>query len=67
MWPGGIYGGGLVPAVLITSHSRHHTVSRRSYNHYSFLATIEKMWHLGYLQHAGDRRHVPTMDSLFAH
>lgn len=66
-WPGGVYGGGEVPAILITTHNRHPFVSHHEYNHYSFLATIEKLWHLGYLNDAGDRRNVPTMDDLFAH
>jgi hypothetical protein len=66
-WPGGVYGGGEVPAILITTHSHQHFVSHTSYNHYSLLATIEKMWHLGYLQNAGDRVNVPTMDDMFAH
>jgi hypothetical protein len=66
-WPGGVYGGGLVPAILITTHSHNPFVSTTSYNHYSFLATVEKLWKLGYLQNAGDRANVPTMDDLFAH
>jgi hypothetical protein len=67
-WPGGIYGGGLVPAILVTPHTPPRPpVSHRPYNHYSFLATVEKLWKLGYLQNAGDRAHVPTMDSMFAH
>lgn len=66
-WPGGIYGGGLVPAILVTTHSHQPYVNTTAYNHYSFLATIEKLWHLGYLENAGDRSNVPTMDALFAH
>ena len=66
-WPGGVYGGGLVPAILITTHSHQPYVSHTSYNHYSFLATVEKLWHLGYLANAGDRANVPTMDAMFSH
>lgn len=66
-WPGGVYGGGLVPAVLVTTHSRRPFTDDTPYNHYSLLATLEKMWKLGYLQNAGDRANVPTMDALFAH
>jgi hypothetical protein len=66
-WPGGVYGGGLVPAVLVTTHSRRPFTDDRAYNHYSLLATLEKVWKLGYLQNAGDRANVPTMDALFAH
>lgn len=67
LWPGGQYGGGHVPAILITTHSKHPFVSTTPYNHYSFLATVEKLWKLGYLQNAGDRANVPTMDDMFAH
>jgi hypothetical protein len=66
-WPGGPYGGGHVPAILITTHSNHSFVSETAYNHYSLLATLEKTWKLGYLQNAGDRANVPTMDDMFAH
>jgi hypothetical protein len=52
-WPGGVYGGGLSPAIVITTHGRH-LVSNTPYNHYSLLTTIEQNWHLGYLGHAGD-------------
>lgn len=66
-WPGGVYGGGLVPAILVTTHSKHPYVDNTPSNHYSLLATVEKLWKLGYLQNAGDRSNVPTMDALFAH
>lgn len=66
-FPGGVYGGGLVPAILITSHSHGPFASTTPYNHYSFLATLEKLWKLGYLQYAGDRANVPTMDDMFSH
>ena len=54
-WPGGTYGGGLIPAIIISPQGRHHYVGNREYNHYSLLTTIEQNWHLGYLGHAGDR------------
>jgi hypothetical protein len=66
-WPGGVYGGGLVPAILVTTHSHQPFVDQTEYNHYSFLATVEKLWHLGYLANAADRANVPTMDPLFSH
>jgi hypothetical protein len=53
-WPGGVYGGGLSPAVVITRNGPRHFVSNTPYNHYSLLTTIEQNWHLGYLGHAGD-------------
>ena len=52
-WEGGMYGGGLSPAVVITTHPRRAT-SDRPYNHYSLLTTIEDNWHLEHVGHAGD-------------
>jgi hypothetical protein len=53
-WPGGIYGGGLSPGIVIARNGPRHEVSDTPYNHYSLLTTIEQNWHLGYLGHAGD-------------
>jgi hypothetical protein len=55
-WPGGVYGGGLSPAIVITTHGPRGYVSSTPYNHYSLLTTIEQNWHLGYLGHAGDTK-----------
>jgi hypothetical protein len=54
-WPGGTYGGGLIPAIIVTKRGPRHFVDRTPYNHYSLLTTIEDNWHLGHLGHAGDR------------
>jgi hypothetical protein len=65
LWPGGIYGGGHVPAVMIASRGDSGAFTDdTAYNHYSLLATVEKIWRLGYLQNAADRANVPTMDGL---
>ena len=53
-WPGGVYGGGLSPAVVISRNGPRGAVDETPYNHYSLLTTIEQNWHLGYLGHAGD-------------
>jgi hypothetical protein len=53
-WPGGTYGGGLIPAIIVTGNGPHHYVDHTPYNHYSLLATIESNWRLPYLGHAGD-------------
>lgn len=53
-WPGGVYGGGLSPAIVITTNGPRGFISTTPYNHYSLLTTIEQNWHLGYLGHAGD-------------
>jgi len=54
-WPGGTYGGGLIPAIIVGAQSKGGHVDHTAYNHYSLLTTIEENWHLGYLGHAGDR------------
>jgi phosphatidylinositol-3-phosphatase len=54
-WPGGTYGGGLIPAIVVSAQSRGGHVDHTPYNHYSLLTTIEQNWQLAYLGHAGDR------------
>ncbi len=56
-WPGGTYGGGLIPAIVVTGSGQHHYVDHTPYNHYSLLTTIEQNWKLPYLGHAGDTAH----------
>ena len=53
-WPGGTYGGGLIPAIVVSASGPRHFVDHTAYNHYSLLTTIEDNWNLGYLGHAGD-------------
>jgi hypothetical protein len=53
-WPGGTYGGGLIPAIVVTANGPRHLVDHTPYNHYSLLTTIEDNWGLGHLGHAGD-------------
>lgn len=53
-WPGGTYGGGLIPAIVVSASGPRHFVDHTPYNHYSLLTTIEDNWHLGHLGHAGD-------------
>jgi len=53
-WPGGTYGGGLIPAIVITASGPRHVVDHTPYNHYSLLRTIEDNWDLGHLGHTGD-------------
>ncbi len=53
-WPGGTYGGGLIPAIVVTASGPRNFVDHTPYNHYSLLTTIEENWNLGYLGHAGD-------------
>jgi phosphatidylinositol-3-phosphatase len=53
-WPGGTYGGGLIPAIVVTASGARGYVDHTPYNHYSLLTTIEDNWGLGHLGHAGD-------------
>ncbi len=66
-WPGGTYGGGLIPAIVVSSAGPHGVVDHTRYNHYSLLTTIEANWGLPYLGHAGDNaRGVVPMWPLLA-
>jgi hypothetical protein len=47
-WRGGTYGGGLIPAIVVTADGPRHVVSHIPYNHYSLLTTIEDNWQLGH-------------------
>ena len=53
-WPGGTYGGGLIPAIVVSASGPRHFVDHTAYNHYSLLTTIEDNWNLGHIGHAGD-------------
>ena len=53
-WPGGTYGGGLIPAIIVSPSGPHGYVDHAKYNHYSLLATIEQNWGMPQLRHAND-------------
>lgn len=61
------YGGGLIPAVVVTKHGPRGYVSALPYNHYSLLKTIEASWNLGYLGNASDNVQVHPMLDFLAH
>ena len=63
-WPGGLYGGALVPAVVIDPSGPHHFVSDTAYNHYSLLRTIEDAWGLPELAFTSDHAQVTTMNEF---
>ena len=67
MYWSGPFGGGLVPAIVITGRGPRHVVDATPYNHYSLLRTIEQAWHLGYLGYAADFRNVKAMTPLLPH
>jgi len=66
-WPGGVYGGGLVPAVVIVNRGGKTGgyVSDTPYNHYSLLATIEDLWKLPKLAYTADTAQVTPMNEFF--
>ncbi|MFR9775585.1 alkaline phosphatase family protein [Micromonospora sp. MS34] len=63
-WPGGVYGGGKVPAVVVTGGKPYHHVSQVAYNHYSLLRTLEDAWGLPELGYTSDHVQVTTMDEF---
>jgi hypothetical protein len=66
-WAGGMYGGGLIPAIVIARHGVRHYVSNNPYNHYSLLRTIEEAWGFGYLGNASDTAQVRSMREFLHH
>jgi hypothetical protein len=60
-WPGGAYGGGQVPLIVIDNQYLHHFVMNTWADHYSLLRTIEQNWHLSFLMNAGDSNQVKTL------
>ncbi|HEX2320152.1 MAG TPA: alkaline phosphatase family protein [Streptosporangiaceae bacterium] len=65
-WPGGVFGGGLVPAVVVDPSGPRHFVDTTNFNHYSLLRTIEDAWHLPELVFASDHAQVPAMDAFLS-
>lgn len=61
------YGGGLIPAIVVTRNGPRGFVSDVPYNHYSLLRTIEDNWNLGYLGAASDSAQVQSMTDLISH
>jgi len=67
-WQGGVYGGGLIPAVIVTTHGkRGGYTSNTPYNHYSLLRTIEDAWGLDRLGYTSDTAQVQSMSEFFTH
>lgn len=66
-WPGGVYGGGKVPAIVVTGGKPQHHVSQVAYNHYSLLRTLEDAWGLPELGYTSDHAQVKTMDEFLQH
>lgn len=62
---GGMYGGGIIPLIVISGSGKTHFVSHREYNHYSMLRTIEASWRLPFLGMADDNLNVHAMSDFF--
>jgi hypothetical protein len=60
-WPGGTYGGGLVPMIVITSKRDGRSTDDTPYNHYSMLLTIERGFGLRELGFTSDSNQVKAM------
>jgi len=65
-WPGGIYGGGLVPMIVINRNGPTHVTDATAYNHYSMLLTIEQGLGLGMLGFTSDAAQVKPMWPLIS-
>jgi len=64
MWPGGVYGGDRVPAIVIAPAGPSHFESAAPYNHYSLLRTLEDAWGLRELAYTADHANVATMNEF---
>jgi hypothetical protein len=61
VWQGGVYGGGKIPAIVMTSKGKQGYTSQKPYNHYSLLSTLEWNWNLPTLGNASDTLQVQPM------
>jgi phosphatidylinositol-3-phosphatase len=60
-------GGSNAPFLVVTSKGAHHLVDDSTpYNHYTLLATIEKLWNLGCLENACGFKDSSLMTKFFA-
>ena len=66
-WPGGLYGGALVPAVVVDPSGPQHYTDNTAFNHYSLLRTIEDDWGLPELGFTSDHAQVQTMNAFLNH
>jgi hypothetical protein len=60
-WPGGVYGGGSAPMVVISRLGPRHTTDSTPSNHYSMLLTIEEGFGLGKLGYTSDSSQVKPL------
>jgi hypothetical protein len=65
VWQGGIYGGGKIPAIVMTAKGKRGFTSQEPYNHYSLLSTLEWNWNLPLIGNASDTVQVHPMAEFF--
>ena len=65
VWQGGIYGGGKIPAIVMTAKGKRGYTSEKPYNHYSLLSTLEWNWNLPTIGNASDTVQVHPMTEFF--
>jgi len=65
VWAGGVYGGGKIPAIVMTAKGVPGQVSQTPYNHYSMLSTIQWNWGLPPLANTADTLNVKPMTEFF--
>ncbi|MFE4024136.1 alkaline phosphatase family protein [Streptomyces sp. NPDC059101] len=63
---GAVLGGGDAPLIVINSHGGPHKDSNVPADHYTVLATLEHMWHLGCLENTCSPRTSGSLRDLFA-
>jgi phospholipase C len=64
---GTVFGGAQVPMIVISGRINHHVTDATPYNHFSLLRTVEDIFHLGYLEEAGDSNEVHSLTPLLGH
>ena len=65
-WPGGVYGGGSAPMVVISRLGPRHATDSAPSNHYSMLLTIEEGFGLGKLGYTSDSSQVHPLWPLIS-
>ncbi len=65
-WPGGVYGGGPAPMIVISRLGPRHATDSTPSNHYSMLLTIEEGFGLGKLGYTSDSSQVHPLWPLIA-
>lgn len=63
---GTVLGGGDAPLLVINSKAGPHKISDTRADHYTVLATIERLWHLGCLENSCSPRTSGSLENLFA-